>query len=434
MDNIGQEIHSLARKLWPLNRSLTGDGVRDTLKELKYILPNINIMEVASGTRAFDWVVPKEWKVESAWIITPDGSKICDFSVNNLHLLGYSTAVNKKVSLEELQGHLYSLPDQPDAIPYITSYYKERWGFCISEAQRGLLKEGVYEVHVQSELFDGYLTYGELVIEGDSKKEIFLSTYVCHPSMANNELSGPVVATFIGRWLSALARRKYTYRIIFIPETIGSLTYLSRNLKHLQQYVVGGFNISCIGDDRSYSYLPSRRGDTLSDRVALHVLNAIDKNFVRYGWADRGSDERQYCAPLVDLPIASMMRTKYGQYDEYHTSLDDLDNVVTPAGLKGGYEMIRLALETIENNNYPMIKVMGEPQLGKRGLYPTISTKNSGAEVQLMMDIITWSDGTKSLLEIAEICDVPIWQTYSIIDSLVEHELLELLEHPVKSI
>ncbi|HFL3390113.1 TPA: DUF4910 domain-containing protein, partial [Legionella pneumophila] len=221
--------------------------------------------------------------------------------------------------------------------------------------------------------------------------------------------------------------RKYTYRIVFIPETIGSITYISQNINWLKSHVIGGFNITCIGDDRTYSYLPSRNGSTLSDIIAKHVLKHIYPDFKSYSWSDRGSDERQYCAPGIDLPIASIMRTKYGEYLEYHTSLDDLINVVTPTGLEGGYNALKLAIEALEWNCYPKVTVLGEPQLGKRGLYPTLSTKTSGQEVQLMMDFISWSDGVSSLIEIADKCKVPIWNLYPIILKLMEHDLLVLL-------
>ena len=427
---IGGEIYEFAKTLWPINRSITGDGVRETLQLIKSHLPNLRIFEVDSGTKVFDWTIPKEWKIRSAWIIKPNGEKIADFSRNNLHVVGYSTPIHKKILLSELQDHLYSLPEQPTAIPYVTSYYKERWGFCLSHDQRDCLEDGEYEVFIDSELYDGSLTYGELLIQGKSSKEIFISTYICHPSMANNELSGPTVTTFLAKWISALKNRRYTYRVVFIPETIGSITYLSRNLEHLKKHVIGGFNVSCVGDDRAYSYLPSRRENSLSDKIAQHVLKSIDENYVRYSWTDRGSDERQYCAPFINLPIASIMRTKYGSYDEYHTSLDNLEEVVTPTGLEGGYNALMRAVEAIENNYFPVVKVLGEPQLGKRGLYPTLSSKNSGAEIRLMMNLISWSDGSKSLLEISELIGVPIWNTYPICKKLAEHDLLELSENP----
>lgn len=430
---IGKEIHNLAHRLWGINRSITGDGVRETLSILKEINPGLHIHEVPTGTNAFDWTVPREWRVRNAYITTPSGKRICDFKVNNLHLVGYSTPVNRKIGLTELQNHIYSLPDQPNAIPYVTSYYKDRWGFCITQDERDALEDGEYHVFVDSELFDGALTYGELVIDGESDKEVFLSTYVCHPSMANNELSGPTVTSYIAKWLREGRKNRYTYRIVFVPETIGSIVYLSRNLDHLKSKVIAGFNVSCVGDDRDYSYLPSRRGDSVSDSVALHALKHICPTFKAYDWSDRGSDERQYCSPGVDLPIATIMRTKYGKYAEYHTSLDDLVNVVTPEGLEGGFNAIKKAIEIIENLTYPRVNVYCEPQLGKRGLYPTLSTKSSGAEVGLMMDLITWSDGTRSLLEIAERCKVPVWDLYPIVERLTEHRLLSLLDGPLSN-
>ena len=425
---IGNKMHGLAEKLFPINRSLTGNGVRETLSILNEYIKDLVLFEVPSGTQALDWVVPKEWSIVSGHILTPSGRKICDFNENNLHIVGYSTPVDDSISLVELDKHLYSLPDQPDAIPYVTSYYAERWGFCLPHKQRMLLEEGTYKVEIDSCLFDGHLTYGELIIKGDTDKEVLISTYVCHPSMANNELSGPVVVTYLAKWLQALQSRKYTYRIIFIPETIGSITYLSKNINQMQEKVIAGFNVSCVGDNRSYSYLPSRNGKTLSDKVAKHILKWIDPDYVAYSWSERGSDERQYCAPGVDLPIASIMRTKYGVYPEYHTSLDDLINVVTPDGLEGGYEALRLSIEAIENICYPRVTVLGEPQLGRRGLYPTISTHNSASasESRLLMELITWSDGSHSLLEIAEKCNAPIWELYPLIKKLQTHNLLVL--------
>ena len=423
---IGSEIHGLASALWGFDRSLTGDGVRQTLKKLKEHIPDLQIREIPTGTQVFDWKIPKEWNVKDAWIITPNGEKICDFKSNNLHLVGYSIPVKRKLSLPELQGHLHSLPDQPNAVPYITSYYKERWGFCLTQIEREKLVDGEYEVFIDSKLFDGSMTYGELIIPGESSREVFLSTYVCHPSMANNELSGPTVTTFIAKWLLSLNNRKYTYRIVFIPETIGSIAYLSKNLQGLKNNVIAGFNVSCIGDEQAYSYMPSRNGDTLSDKVAIHVLAHTDVNFISYEWKDRGSDERQYCAPLVDLPIAGILRSKWLAYEEYHTSLDDLETVVTPDGLEGGYGALKNALETIERHCFPVVTTLCEPQLGKRGLYPTLSDKNTKGQVGLMMEILTWSDGTKSLIEIADICGVPVWDLYPIVDTLVLNDLLTL--------
>ena len=424
---VGREIHALAQRLWPINRSLTGDGVRETLAIIQELLPNLVVSEVASGTQVFDWTVPREWSVTQAHILTPDGRKICDFAENNLHLVGYSVPVRTKLQLDELQHHLFSDPQQPDAIPYVTSYYAERWGFCLAHRERERLTDGTYEVVVDTKLFDGSLTYAELIIPGRTEKEVFLSTYICHPSMANNELSGPTVTTYLARWLLEQGKLEYTYRIVFIPETLGAIVYLSRHLNVMKHRVIAGFNVSCIGDDRAYSYLPTRMGDTLSDNVAKHILKWTDNAYKAYSWRDRGSDERQYCAPGVDLPVASIMRSKYAEYPEYHTSLDNLTDVVTPEGLEGGYRALRRAIEAIERNVVPRVTVLGEPQLGPRGLYPTLSSKGSAAGVATMMDLISWCDGRHSLLEIAELIERPIWALYEILDTLKSNGLIELL-------
>ena len=425
---IGNEIHKFAQNFWSLNRSITGEGVRETLRRISNHLPTLEIKSVASGTKVFDWTVPKEWSVEEAYIITPGGEKICDFSKNNLHLVGYSIPFEGEVSFDELKKNLYTLPDQPNAIPYITSYYKERWGFCLSQEQFDTLENGSYKIVIKSTLFDGELNYGELLIKGKSDKEIFLSTYICHPSMANNELSGPTIVTFLAKWLLEINETDFSYRIIFIPETIGSITYLSKNYKDMKNKIFAGFNVSCVGDDRAYSYLPSRNGKTLSDMIAKHVLQWIDPNFIKYSWFDRGSDERQYCAPGIDLPIASILRTKYGRYPEYHTSLDNLENVVTPKGLDGGYWAIRKAIEAIERNKKYKTTVLCEPQMGKRGLYPTLSTKGTNKEVGLMMNFISICDGQASLLEIAESLNLPIWELYELVDKLESHSLIGVNE------
>ncbi len=429
---VGNQIYNFCKELWPINRSITGDGVRKTLKKIKEILPQLSIHEVPTGTDVFDWKIPKEWVIRDAWIKTPDGKKICDFKTNNLYLVGYSTPIHKRLTLSELKKNLHSLPEMPDAIPYVTSYYEERWGFCISENEKKNLVEGEYEVFIDSDLIDGFLTYGELLIKGQSQEEVFLSTYICHPSMANNELSGPTVTSFISKWLVEQSNLKYSYRIIFIPETIGSITYLSKNIDHLKSNVKAGFNISCVGDDRDYSYLPSRNGNTLSDKISQHVLNHIHPSYKIYDWSERGSDERQYCSPGIDLPIASIMRSKYGKYDEYHTSLDDLKNVVSPEGLAGGYNALKLAIEALENNIYPKTTVLCEPNLGKRNLYPTLSGKKLNHDIRLLKDVLTWSDGTMSLIEIADIIRVPVWDLYPIVEILSVHNLISKEDHPQK--
>jgi len=426
-DDIGRLMHSWALDLFPIARSITGPGVRETLGYLQKLIPGLDIRSVPSGTKAFDWTVPDEWHVKDAYVMDSAGIKIIDFKINNLHLVGYSASIDVFVELDELNNHLYSLPEQPTAIPYITSYYEDRWGFCLSHEQRVRLKPGTYHVVIDADKKPGVLNYAELILPGRSKEEIFLSTYICHPSMANNELSGPVVTAALAKWLVSLKDREYTYRIIFIPETIGSIVYLSMNYKHLKKHVIAGFNITCVGDDRCYSYLPSRDGETLSDKVALHVLGNIDHNFKRYTWLDRGSDERQYCSPGIDLPIATIMRSKYAEYPEYHTSLDDL-NLVTDSGLNGGFVAIQDCIKVIENNFYYKYKILCEPQLGRRGLYPTLSTKNSTNLVAMLTNVLSYCDGKKTVLEIAEILGVSFFEVNKIIQTLVEQGLVKRIK------
>ncbi|NLE74851.1 MAG: DUF4910 domain-containing protein [Actinobacteria bacterium] len=414
-DACGLDMHRMASKLFPICRSITGDGLRKTLAIIAREIP-LQITEVPSGTRVFDWIVPREWNIRGAWIKDSSGRRIVDFADTNLHVVGYSTPVDATVSLAELEKHLYSLPSQPDAVPYITSYYEERWGFCLTHRCRQELADGDYHVFIDSDLSEGSLTYGEVLIPGETRDEIFLSTYVCHPSMANNELSGPVVATYLVKWLLTRPRR-YSYRVIFVPETIGSLTYLSRNLDSMRRHVVAGFNLTCLGDGRAYSFLPSRNGDTLADRVALNVLRHEHPEFIQYTFLDRGSDERQYCSPGVDLPVVSVMRSKYGAYPEYHTSLDDL-NLVTPAGLQGGFDVVRMCLDLLENNYFFRTTCLGEPQLGRRGLYPTLSTRESSQQVQEMMNLLAFADGTADLIEISNCIGVPARRLHSLAQTL----------------
>ena len=418
----GDLMYVLAKELFPINRSITGPGVRETLLIIKRELPELNIFEVPTGTKVFDWEVPQEWSVNDAYIVGPDGEKIIDFQNNNLHLVGYSVPINAKLPLEELQRYLYSLPEQPDAIPYVTSYYNQSWGFSLSHHQKESLKDGIYKIVIDSQLKDGHLTYGEVLVPGDSQEEIFFSTYICHPSMANNEVSGPVVVTALGQWLMSLKNRRYSYRIVFVPETIGSITYLSRNLSQLKERTIAGFNLSCVGDDKTYSYIPSRLGDTLADRTLKHVLKYHAPEFKSYSFLDRGSDERQYCAPGIDLSLAVLCRSKFREYPEYHTSLDNL-SIISPSGLAGSLSVMKKVLRTIELNWNYQSTVLCEPQLGKRGLYPTISNKDSYKTIERQMNILAYADGG-SLLEIAENINAPAWELGEIISKLVEHNLL----------
>lgn len=423
----GEDIYDLARRIFPICRSITGNGVRETLDILRGILPELKTVEVPTGTRCFDWTIPKEWNIRDAYILNESGERIVDFADSNLHVMNYSVPVDAEMELDDLQPHLYSIPDQPDAIPYVTSYYKERWGFCLTENQRRRLKPGRYRVRIDSRLEDGHLSYGELRLPGQSTEEVLLSTYVCHPSMANNEVSGPCVTAFLARWLMGQANRKYSYRILFLPETIGAIAYLSRHLAEMQQRVIAGFNVTCVGDDRTYSYLPSRAGDTLTDNVITHVLEMLAPDYERYSFLDRGSDERQYCSPNVDLPVASLMRSKYDTYPEYHTSLDDL-TLISPAGLFGSYQALLRCIQCVEQNCRPRCKMPCEPQLGKRGLYPDLSRKGSSHAVKRMMDLLAYSDGQKTLLEIARTINVPVWELTDIVETLKTAGVLEVDE------
>lgn len=443
-------MHNLLIKLFPICRSITGNGVRETLEIIKNDILPITLYEIPSGTKVFDWTIPKEWNICNAFVADESGNKIIDFKINNLHVVGYSVPIDTYVSLSELQEHLYSLPEQPNAIPYITSYYQERWGFCISHNERLKLKEGNYHVFIDSSLKNGNLTYAECIIPGETKEEIFLSTYICHPSMANNELSGPIVTSFIGKWLMSKPR-KYTYRLIFIPETIGSITYLSQNLQFLKKNVIAGFNVSCIGDERDYSYVASRYENTFADKIASHVLSTYYKHFTKYSFLNRGSDERQYCSPGVDLPLVTLSRSKYDTFPEYHTSLDD-PVLVTPKGLLGGFEFLKKCIDVIENNEIPKehnnnikkihkkqniieektlnnkkyrITCYGEPQLGKRGLYPSLGNSSSGSSISTMMDFIAYSDGTNNLNEIGKIIGKSVQELIPIIEKLLQEDLLE---------
>ena len=375
--------------------------------------------EVPTGTKVFDWVVPKEWQIKDAWIKNSKGEKIVDFQENNLHVLGYSIPVDKKVDLTELKRYLYTQPDQPNAIPYVTSYYKERFGFCLSQKQYDDLSEDTYHMFIDSELFEGSLTYGELIIPGESEEEILISTYICHPSMANNELSGPAVSVYLAKWLMEKFKNRYTYRFVYIPETIGSITYLSQenHLEYMKKHTVAGWNLSCVGDDRTYSMVSTRYGNTLTDRVTKNILRFVYPNYKQYSFLKRGSDERQYNAPGVDLPVCGFSRSKYGEYPEYHTSLDDM-GLISPSGLSGAYSVMVQCIEALENNQRYKVQCFGEPQLGKRGLYPTISQKGNYDEVAALTNFIAYADGNNDLIDISDIIGVPIKNLLPIVEKL----------------
>jgi aminopeptidase-like protein len=425
-------MYQWATDLFPIHRSLTGDGVRQSVQYLHKLLPELKVHEVPSGTKAFDWTVPKEWVIREAYVEDAAGNRVIDIRNSNLHILQYSVPFEGWVSREELDTHLYSLPYQHDAIPYITSYYKERWGFCITHRQRERLNGDRYYVKIDAELKDGHLTYGELVIYGRvPNEEVLLSTNICHPSMANNELSGPVVVTALAQWLAS-APRRHTYRILFLPETIGALVYLDGWAHHVKRDTVAGYQVVCCGDERTYSYLPSRKGNTLADRAAMRALRdagiyigaAGSQNFQLWSFLDRGSDERQWCAPGIDLPVGSIMRSRYDAYPEYHTSLDDL-SLISQKGLEGSLAVYKRAIEIIEANRTYKVTTLGEPQLGKRGLYPTESTKATWAKVQDILNLIAYADGTNDLIAISDIIGVDVMSCAKIAETLREHGLLE---------
>ena len=418
----GKEMHKFLERLFPICRSLTGDGVRQTLAILKERIP-LKVYEVPTGTRVFDWTIPKEWNIRGGYIEDEKGTRIVDFKDNNLHVVGYSTPIDARVPLSELQKHLHSFEDVPDGIPYITSYYKETWGFCMAHNKRTQLKEGMYHVVIDSELKAGSLTYGEYILPGETKEEILISTYICHPSMANNELSGPVVATFLAQTL-VQASHRYSYRFVFIPEAIGAITYLSRNLKEMQKRTIAGFNLTCMGDERIYSYMPTPSGTTLADRAARCVLSFAHPEFKTWSFLERGSDERQYCSPLVDLPVVSIMRSKYATYPEYHTSLDNT-SFVTPRGLQGSLDIVVKAIELLENNYVYRATIPCEPQLGKRGLYETDARTVNTPRTKAIANVLAYADGTRDVVDISTIIGVAPWDLYEILDRLEEEKLIE---------
>jgi aminopeptidase-like protein len=417
-------MYRWAGDIFPICRSLTGDGVRSTLQYLGGIVPGMTIDEVSTGTRCFDWEIPEEWNIRDGYLIGPDGIKVVDFRDNNLHVMGYSTPIDTTLTLDELQQHLYSLEDQPHAIPYVTSYYKRRWGFCLAHNVRQSLKTGTYRAVIDSSLKAGALTYGELLLKGRTSEEILLSTYVCHPSMANNEVSGPVVLAALAQWLSTLPDRRYTYRLVWVPETLGAIAYLSRHLDVMRANVRAGYVVTCVGDDRSYSFLPSRFGDTLADRAARHVLRVEQPSFREYSYLDRGSDERQYCAPGVDLPVASIMRSKYGTYPEYHTSLDDM-SLISPAGLGGAFGIYRDVLTLLEHNDLYRVTTVCEPRLGIRNLYPDLSSSEKAEDARMILNLLAYADGKHDLVDLCDIARVSFGRAIPLLHALHRERLVE---------
>jgi aminopeptidase-like protein len=423
----GQEMYELIRRLFPILRSITGNGVRETLAVLGEHMDGLTVTEIPTGERCFDWTIPNEWNLREAFIEDNTGRRIVDFRENNLHVLNYSTPVDGVFSLEELSPHIYTLPNQPDAIPYRTSYYVERWGFCMAHSQYVRLKPGRYRVRIDSTLAPGSLTYTDKLVPGREEREVLLSTYVCHPSMANNELSGPALAVALYRHLSR-RKNRYAYRFVFVPETIGAVAYLSRNLAAMKKNTVAGFQMTCVGDPRGYSFVPSRNGGTLADRVARHILDRKIKTYDRYTYLDRGSDERQYCAPGVDLPVVSLLRTKYGKFPEYHTSLDNLE-LVSPDGLQGSLDLHRDCIQLLEENRMYRVTTLGEPQLGKRNLRNTVgAAKQMIGRDRMISNLIAYCDGKTDLVELGETFSVCALELLPLIRELRDCDLLRVEE------
>jgi aminopeptidase-like protein len=415
------------KDLYRIPRSITGEGIVKTLKYIQNIIP-IEIKTVKSGTKVFDWIIPPEWNINDAYVIELNsGKKVIDFQSHNLHVVGYSIPIDSIFTFEELEKNLYYLEDQPEAIPYITSYYSKKWGFCLSYKQFNKLdRNSKYKVVIDSSFNEnGCLTYGELLIKGQSEEEIFFSSYICHSQMVNNELSGPAILSAIAEKFQ-VTDNYFSMRFILIPETIGSLAYLSENLKELKKNVIAGFNISCVGDERMWGYLPSRKGVSYTDKVAKFVLKQEKINYKSFSWIDdRGSDERQYCMPGVDLPVVCITRSKWDEYEEYHTSLDDF-NLVTEKGLNESLKLYLKIIETINTNHFYETNVIGEPQLGRRNLYPKVSDKKTWQKVKNLINIISFCDGKNDLIDICELLKIQYSECISIIKLYESLDLIEI--------
>ena len=425
-----KKYYNIAKtKLFPITRSLTGNGVKKTLKIIRKEHPKLKIKKIKSGTKVFDWNIPEEWNVTDAYVIDKYNNRIIDFKKNNLHLVGYSIPIKKNITKKELFKNLYFLKKQPKAIPYATSYYKRRWGFCISYNEYKILDKRYslndkFKVVINSNLNKkGNLNYGELILKGKSQKEILISTYICHPSMANNELSGPIVSMGLINYFKKKKLNK-TLRFVFIPETIGSISYLSKNLKYLKENVIGGYNLSCIGDERQHSCMFSKYQNSPSDEAIIEAYKSLKiKNYKVYPFLKRGSDERQYNSPGIDLKISSIFRTKYGEYPEYHTSLDNF-NLVTLKGCVGGFNVARKSIEILLERIYPKYKIMCEPQMGKRGLYQTLFSKNENKFSRSYMDFLQYADGTNSLEKISNLIKLELNSVKKINSILSKSNLL----------
>jgi aminopeptidase-like protein len=400
----GRELHRFVAELYPICRSITGNGIRQTLRIIQQRIP-LQIFEVPSGTQVFDWAVPKEWNIDDAYIKDSSGRRVVDFQKCNLHVLNYSVPIHATLPLSEITPHLFTLPEHPDWIPYRTSYYKEDWGFCLSHTQAMTLSDGDYEVCIDSSLADGHLSYGELYLPGQSNEEVLISCHACHPSLANDNLSGLTVATHLAQLLAGQTHH-YSYRFLFIPGTIGAITWLSRNRESVDR-IRHGLVLTCIGDRGTFHYKKSRQEDAEVDRAVSHILKHVGSSATILPFSPYGYDERQYCSPGFNLPVGCLMRSVWGTFPEYHTSADNLE-FVTPESLAESLHVCANVFDVLENNrSYQNLSPFGEPQLGRRGLYHTTGGTASGAEINARLWVLNLSDGRHSLLDIAERSGLP---------------------------
>jgi aminopeptidase-like protein len=431
--DVGAELHRFIADLYPICRSITGNGVRDTLRRIQQLLPPLVTHEVASGTQVFDWTVPREWNIRDAWIKNLAGDRVVDFRASNLHVVSYSVPVSRRMTVDELRGRLHMLPDRPQWIPYKTSYYSENWGFCVSAEQADALTDAEYDVSIDSTLENGHLSYGELLVPGDTADEVLFSCHICHPSLCNDNLSGVAVAVFLARWLAARARRRLSYRFLFIPGTIGSITWLARNTDRLAA-IRHGVVLTGLGAPGPLVYKRSRRGTADIDRIAELVLKQGGEEFAVRDFIPYGYDERQYCSPGIDLPVGCLSRTPYGEYPEYHTSADDL-GFVSPETLAGSYRACQEIVGMLEANvTYVNRFPMCEPQLGRRGLYDGMGGAGQRRTREMaLLWLLNLADGSHSLLDIAVRSGVAIASLVDAATALVDKGLLEARERTANS-
>lgn len=427
---LGEELHRFAQELYPICRSITGEGLRRTLAMIQERV-SLQLSEVPTGTAVFDWTVPKEWNIRDAFIKAADGRRVVDFQKCNLHVLNYSIPVHTKMSLRELKTHLFTIPEKPDWVPYRTSYYKEEWGFCLSHNQMLALEEGEYEVCIDSTLAAGHLTYGECYLPGRSTDEILISCHSCHPSLANDNLSGLTVATQLAQLLSGQDHH-YSYRFLFIPGTIGAITWLARN-QAVAQRIRHGLVLTCIGDGGAFHYKKSRRGNAEIDRAATHVLTHNTKSPQFLEFSPYGYDERQYCSPGFNLPVGCLMRSMWGSFPEYHTSADSLE-FIQPARLAESLRVCVAIFDVLENNRrYRNLNPYCEPQLGKRDLYRPTGGESIGVELNARLWVLNLSDGEHSLLDIAERAKMSFSTIRDAADLLFQGGLLSIVNEDTKS-